>query len=344
MNLETPSNPSMLTPQSLGLHLQEWTKELTPLEFLGKFNEFFADKTLSKQWILDWEVFLHEIALSQKHDFLQYCVQHFPYWLSLNFWDKNQTFPQDMNPENAVLNSFKAIWACFANMNLYHFNFLPDDIALKDRFAFLVKRSLWEDICLNGQDLSFANLSYWDLENANMRYANFNEAKLFYGKFKNCDFTHSTFVGIDIGNTIFENCFFIHADFKDAHIPQNNWKNCNFFDANFRNSEMSISDFDDSLLTYCNFENVNLILSVFTDTNIFKGNFFKARLENCDFSRANLTESTFAQSNISESRFVQTDLTDVNVDVAHAENAILREADISQQAKNILVKKGAKAQ
>jgi uncharacterized protein YjbI with pentapeptide repeats len=332
----------MVTPQSLGLHLQEWTKELSALEFLAKFNEFFADKPISKEWIIEWQIFINEIPLEKKHEYLQYAVLNFREWILLNFWDKNQIFPVNINPENAVLNSFRALWACFSYMNEFHFNFLPPEIDLKDRFVYLVKRSLWEDICLNGQDFSKADLSYWDLENANVRYANFDNVTLFYGKFKNCDFSHSSFKSINMSYAIFEKCFLVHTDFKNANIPQNNWKNCIFFDPNFYACEMSISDFDDSYLTHANFEQANLVWSVFTDTQIYKGNFRKARISHCDFGRANLRESTLLNSDISESQFIFADLTDVHIDAHLAENTNFQNADISQQSKNILLKKGAK--
>lgn len=332
----------MITPQSLGLHLASWTKEIAPDEFLGNFNEFFADKFITKEWIVEWEIYTQEIPLTEKYQYLQYAALNFDKWISMNFWYEKQPFPQNINPETAILNTFRAIWACFANMNVFHVNFLPDDISLKDRFAYWVRRSLWEDICLNGQDLSGANLSYWDLENANVRYAYFDEAVLFYGRFKNCDFSHTNFQKISMSNTIFEHCFFVHTDFQSAHIPQNNWKGCTFFDANFKGCEMSITDFDDSILTHTNFENTNLTQSILTDTHIFRGYFARSCLTYCDFSRADLTESNFIHSNLAESKFFETELGEVFWENAHVENALVRNAQINQQSKNILVKKGMK--
>lgn len=125
-------------------------------------------------------------------------------------------------------------------------------------------------------DLSGADLTGANFQDADIRGANFIKAKLKAANLKNVHATFSTFRGSDLSEAMLTSSYFGAVDFSGAKLARTQCRKTNFGDSNFFNS--SYHEYGNAFVDKTDFSGANLTYANFLDANIFPEQLKKARL------------------------------------------------------------------
>lgn len=140
-------------------------------------------------------------------------------------------------------------------------------------------------IDLSYKDLSDVNLRYADVSNSNFSNSDLSEVDLGYANAVNTDFTDAVLVHINFTNTYLMGAKFVNANMSDATILHS------FMDGtNFKNANLTSAFLMDLELTNTNFTKANLTEAYFGATSLLGSNLTGANLTEADLQGITSTE------------------------------------------------------
>jgi len=146
-------------------------------------------------------------------------------------------------------------------------------------FGFPFQRNLK----LSGEDLSNANLDYFNLSNADLSNANLSNARLTGAFVEYANLRHAI-----LNSVVAQKGNFTGADLYKASIQNARFEEAVFDGANLRNAQIKDSNLRKAFLQYANLIKANLTGTDMRDADLRNANLLKADLTNTKLEGANL--------------------------------------------------------
>ncbi len=134
-----------------------------------------------------------------------------------------------------------------------------------------------------------ANLSYSNLENANLRGCCFSQANFDFSNLCNSEFAYSKCPKASFYSVKANGASFFHAL---------------LFQTNFNNSSVKNVDFNHANIEQSHFNDVDASDSCFSCSDLYKTSFLHSNLNNVSFIRANMDSSVLIDCSIENSKFL----------------------------------------
>jgi uncharacterized protein YjbI with pentapeptide repeats len=312
---------------------------LTAQEALSILVHFWKDTHLKNDDIEQIKHWIKNLHPDIRQAIAQKLTNFLPEFLRLGF----VIFDEKLNDyliTDLPLKTFNGFWSVLSRLHTGQ-NLLPISVELKDIFCFLVAKAKTCQLNLYKQNLSDANISFWEIENADLTEVRLDRCKMLQCKIRNSVFNQASFV-----KALLIQCNFSEAEAKNVRFD--NIKTSSFFmyKSNLIQSSWIEADLHgaylvESDISHNDFTKADLVLANLQDCKAFQTRWNFANLRNADLHNCILNENNFYQSNLDDVDFTGSQLYDIQFDALTSKGAILKDAFMGSQAATTWVWKGA---
>lgn len=170
---------------------------------------------------------------------------------------------------------------------------------------------------LNEADFKGANLDSVNFSNCNLENSNLSEAILVRTNFESANVKKATFEKSNLGYATFLKTKLDESNFSKAVIEQTNFSFASLVGANMQFDDCTKSSFFRANLNNTNFNEMDITETslkeaVLQNSNFEKSTFMSCNLEKADFSNSKLIETCFIEVNAQECKFNDSDMLNAN--------------------------------
>lgn len=182
--------------------------------------------------------------------------------------------------------------------------------------------------CLQGRDLSRADLSGFRFEGLDLSVCNFARTNLSNAVFVNCIFNGSSLSGALVHQVVFKNCKFDDANLYGVVGDDAQWLECELAFSKVIEADIKKSNWSGSVISNSDFIQCNLNESLWVHCTLAKVSFIKVSAQSSNLNRiklqgANCQLVDFSQCTFDQSSFEQVSFSNVNAEAARFSSAYL---------------------
>lgn len=320
-------------------YFDSYSPMLSEKESLSILVHLWKDISIQAKEVVEIKNWVNSLHISVREAIAKRLSDYLPEFLRLGFFVFDEQLV-DYNIEILPSRTFEGYWSVLSYLNTKG-NLLPMSIELKDIFAFLVRKSSPFQINLQKQNFSDTNISFWDLENADLTDAKFDRCKFLKCNIKNSMMTNTSFTKSYIAESNFSK-----ASAKNAKFDFCKTSNFSMFQSDLENAIWNEADLSGAYLVECNlakndFLKCELTMADLQDCYAKQSRWSFARLYKTDLHNCDLNEANFYQAILDGTDFTSSKLYDIQFDVVSAQGTILTDSLMSNQTLNTWILKGA---